>query len=275
MEENYYQKINKNNTQICINNICQLKGGILMNDDEFLVYKVNDFKPLEKKEKISFKKGEKVVNMEEYKNIKNGNRNKVKRDNYWYPPIMSSHSGSVNSTYYPKGILDKVFPNKSPFKTNIELLMYLNDCLYNNYKQFEKNQARDLHNIQLAYNNKRLVNKIIRKIGKDPNINILNEITKGVSSSANVTVYVVPDNNIEFSTDENDKRIKYTYYIYDILKDGKLNPDFGRKEHALLLLNALMNNRLFLSVKQIQKSHNYKMFKQIMGKLYPDYEFVI
>ena len=78
-----------------------------------------------------------------------------------------------------------------------------------------------------------------------------------------------------FSTDENDKRIKYTYYIYDILKDGKLNPDFGRKEHALLLLNALMNNRLFLSVKQIQKSHNYKMFKQIMGKLYPDYEFVI
>ena len=275
MEENYYQKINKNNTQICINNICQLKGGILMNDDEFLVYKVNDFKPLEKKEKISFKKGEKVVNMEEYKNIKNGNRNKVKRDNYWYPPIMSSHSGSVNSTYYPKGILDKVFPNKSPFKTNIELLMYLNDCLYNNYKQFEKNQARDLHNIQLAYNNKRLVNKIIRKIGKDPNINILNEIAKGVSSSANVTVYVVPDNNIEFATDENDKRIKYTYYIYDILKDGKLNPDFSRKEHALLLLNALMNNRLFLSVKQIQKSHNYKMFKQIMGKLYPDYEFVI
>ena len=153
--------------------------------------------------------------------------------------------------------------------------MYLNDCLYNNYKQFEKNQARDLHNIQLAYNNKRLVNKIIRKIGKDPNINILNEIAKGVSSSANVTVYVVPDNNIEFATDENDKRIKYTYYIYDILKDGKLNPDFSRKEHALLLLNALMNNRLFLSVKQIQKSHNYKMFKQIMGKLYPDYEFVI
>lgn len=246
-----------------------------MNDDEFLVYKVNDFKPLEKKEKISFKKGEKVVNMEEYKNIKNGNRNKVKRDNYWYPPIMSSHSGSVNNTYYPKGLLDKVFPNKSPFKTSIELLMYLNDCLYNDYKKFEKNQARDLHNIQLAYNNKRLVNKIIRKIGKDPNINILNEIAKGVSSSANVTVYVVPDNNIEFATDENDKRIKYTYYIYDILKDGKLNPDFSRKEHALLLLNALMNNRLFLSVKQIQKSHNYKMMKQIMGKLYPDYEFVI
>ena len=161
--------------------------------------------------------------MEEYKYIKNGNRNKVKRDNYCYPPIMSSHSGSVNNTYYPKGLLDKVFPNKSPFKTNIELLMYLNDCLYNDYKQFEKNQARDLHNIQLAYNNKRLVNKIIRKIGKDPNINILNEIAKGVSSSANVTVYVVPDNNIEFATDENDKRIKYTYYIYDILKDGKLN----------------------------------------------------
>ena len=165
-----------------------MKGVILMNDDEFLVYKVNDFKPLEKKEKINFKKGEKVVNMEEYKNIKNGNRNKVKRDNYCYPPIMSSHSGSVNNTYYPKGLLDKVFPNKSPFKTNIELLMYLNDCLYNDYKQFEKNQARDLHNIQLAYNNKRLVNKIIRKIGKDPNINILNEIAKGVSSSANVTV---------------------------------------------------------------------------------------
>ena len=91
-----------------------------MNDDEFLVYKVNDFKPLEKKEKISFKKGEKVVNMEEYKNIKNGNRNKVKRDNYCYPPIMSSHSGSINNTYYPKGLLDKVFPNKSPFKTNYE-----------------------------------------------------------------------------------------------------------------------------------------------------------
>ena len=84
-----------------------------MNDDEFLVYKVNDFKPLEKKEKINFKKGEKVVNIEEYKNIKNGNRNKATRANYCYPPIMSSHSGSVNNTYYPKGLLDEEIDNQT------------------------------------------------------------------------------------------------------------------------------------------------------------------
>ena len=59
-----------------------------MNDDEFLVYKVNDFKPLEKKEKISFKKGEKVVNIEEYKNIKNSNRDIelfIMKNEQWQP----------------------------------------------------------------------------------------------------------------------------------------------------------------------------------------------
>ena len=245
------------------------------NDENGVIgFKVNMFS--HKQEKVNFTEGKKVVGMDDFKNKKNEYiKKKLKGNRFYYPPIMSSHSGSTNNTYYPKGVLDKVFPNKSPFNTPLEFMMYLNDYLYNDYRSFDENQSRDIHNLQLAYNNKRLLNTIIRKIGKDPETNIINEIVKGVSSSANVTVYVVPNDNIEFHPDDEDKRIKYTYYIYDLLVDGKLNPEFNTIEHAIIILNALMQNRLFLSKKQMQKSYNYKMMKQIMNKMYPGYTFEI
>ena len=71
-----------------------------MNDDEFLVYKVNDFKPLEKKEKISFKKGEKVVNMEEYKNIKEWIKNQQEKN----PGIGGAAGGRFTYKFTPTGL---------------------------------------------------------------------------------------------------------------------------------------------------------------------------
>ena len=108
------------------------------NDENGVIgFKVNMFS--HKQEKVNFTEGKKVVGMDDFKNKKNEYiKKKLKGNRFYYPPIMSSHSGSTNNTYYPKGVLDKVFPNKSPFNTPLEFMMYLNDYLYNDYRSFDE-----------------------------------------------------------------------------------------------------------------------------------------